>query len=240
MMNEIEIVLADDHPTFLAGIRSALEDEPDLVIVGEAETGEQALSLTRTLQPNVLILDMDLPGISGVEVAKVLREDGFQGNILPLSGYSDPEYVFGVLENGASGYVTKNEPIAVIVKAVRNVAYGGVHISSKVAFEIIDERRRQYKKKKEPQDVTAEFLKIGITPTQLSVLKYVAEGFNNHKIAQLLNRSEHTIRNHIAALRNITGVRWRPELVAWAWQRGIMDIENNFKIGSRAFQENGS
>ncbi len=226
-MELIRILLADDHPAFMAGVQAELEKEDDMVVVGRAHTGSEALHLAGELSPDILLLDMELPDLSGVDVAQRLKEGRSQVLVLPLSGFSDPEYVTGVLEHGAAGYMTKDESIADIVKAVRKVARGGVHISARVAFNIVNERQRRARAETRFERTMGELRAIGVTPTLLEVLKLIAEGLNNRQIGEQLHRSEHTIRNHVDKLRDLLGVQWRPEVVAWAWKQGVVDIDLN-------------
>ncbi|MCH8277272.1 MAG: response regulator transcription factor, partial [Bacteroidetes bacterium] len=111
-MDQIRIILADDHPAYIAGIRAAIEKEDDMVVLGEVNNGRDAPSLTRDLEPDILLLDMQLPIISGLKVAQQLLAESSPVLVIPLSGFSNPEYVFGALENGASGYMTKDESLA--------------------------------------------------------------------------------------------------------------------------------
>ena len=224
-MDPIRIVLADDHPAFIAGIRVEIELESEMAGVGEASNGVEALRLVRELEPDILLLDMEMPGLSGLEVAQQLHDNGTSTLILPLSGFRDPEYVFGVLENGAAGYMTKDESLRDIIDAVRKVVRGGVHISSRVAVEIVDEQRRKVKSVSETEKLKARLKELGFTPTLLRVLKLVAEGYNNQQIAEMVYRSEHTIRNQVDKLKGLLDIRWRPALVAWAWKHGVMNLD---------------
>ena len=223
-MDPMRIVLADDHPAFIAGIRVEIEKESDMAVVGEASNGVEALRLVRELEPDILLLDMEMPGLSGLEVAQQLHDNGTSALILPLSGFRDPEYVFGVLENGAAGYMTKDESLRDIIDALRKVVRGGVHISSRVAVEIVDEQRRKVKSVSEAEKLKARLKELGITPTLLRVLNLVAEGYNNQQIAEMVYRSEHTVRNQIDKLKGLLDIRWRPALVAWAWKHGVMNL----------------
>ncbi len=224
-MNPIRIMLADDHPAFTAGIRAEIEKEDDMKVVGEASNGIEALRLAREIVPDILLLDMEMPGLSGLEVAQQLHAEDTSILVLPLSGFRDPEYVFGVLENGAAGYMTKDESLRDIVEAIRKVMKGGVHISSRVAVEIVDEQRRKTKAVEEIAKLNAYLKELGITPALLRILKLVADGYNNQQIAEMVFRSEHNVRNQVDRLKELIGVRWRPALVAWAWQQGIVHLE---------------
>lgn len=133
------VVLADDHPRVRAGLRSLLARADDIQIVGEASNGEEALRLVETLTPDVLLLDVEMPRMNGVEVARHLREVGAQVRILVLSGYNDRQYITALLSVGASGYLTKEEVPDKIIRAVRGVARGeGAWISRRVASQLND------------------------------------------------------------------------------------------------------
>src|SRR5947207_4195665 len=123
-MSAIRVVLVDDHPVVRAGIRHLLEQAPDLTVAGEASDGVEALHLAAELAPDVLLLDMELPGLSGVEVARRLQAAGSPVRVLALSAHDDPQYIFGLLTSGAAGYLTKDEAPQTIVEAVRGVARG--------------------------------------------------------------------------------------------------------------------
>lgn len=221
----IRIVLADDHPGFRAGIRTELERESDIEVVGEAGSGSEAIALARDKKPNVLLLDMELPDLTGVEVAQRVEKENIDVLILPLSGFRDPEYVFALLESGAAGYMTKDESLEDIVTAIRTVAKGGVYVSPRVAVDIVEEKRQQRKETSREERLRRELIDLGINSTLLEVLHHVAKGLSNKEIAKKLDRSEHTVRNHVDKLRSIANEKWRPALVAWAWRHGVMDID---------------
>lgn len=223
-MRQIRILLVDDHPAFMAGIHAELEKEHDMLVVGRAPTGMEALRLVRSLQPDVLLLDMQLPDLSGVDIARQLKDENSPVLVLPLSGFSDAEYVTGVLEAGAAGYMTKDESISDIVRAVRKVADGGVHISSRVAIDLVNEQRHRLEEATRKDRITEELRDLGFTSVLVEVIQLVAQGLNDQQVAEQLSRSKHTIRNHVDRLRRILGMRWRPELVAWAWRHGVMEV----------------
>jgi DNA-binding NarL/FixJ family response regulator len=123
-MNPIRVVLADDHPLMRTGIRNVLEKTKDIVVIGEASDGRQALELAQSLTPDVLLLDMEMPGLKGFEVAQELDAAGSPVPILVLSAHEDKQYILGVLAIGAAGYLCKDEIPDTIVRAVRGVAQG--------------------------------------------------------------------------------------------------------------------
>jgi DNA-binding NarL/FixJ family response regulator len=203
MAGNIRIVLADDHPVMRSGIRTLMEAEADFNVVGEAANGLEALRLVELLKPDVLLLDMEMPGLSGVEVARRIRDQGLPVYVLALSAYDDRAYIDGLLASGASGYITKEKPPQMIVEAVRAVARG---------------EGRWF-----IQPVQRDALPV--TDREQAVLRLMARGMTNQEIAAQLYISENTVRNHIARIYHRLGVKsWR-EAVAWAWQHGLMDPE---------------
>jgi DNA-binding NarL/FixJ family response regulator len=203
MAGNIRIVLADDHPVMRSGIRTLMEVEADFNVVGEAANGLEALRLVELLKPDVLLLDMEMPGLSGVEVARRIRDQGLPVYVLALSAYDDRAYITGLLESGASGYITKEKPPQMIVEAVRAVARG---------------EGRWF-----IQPVQRDALPV--TDREQAVLRLMARGMTNQEIAAQLYISENTVRNHIGRIYRRLGVKsWR-EAVAWAWQHGLMGPE---------------
>ena len=220
------IILADDHPAFMEGVAMKLEREQNLKIVGRAFNGREALELVASSPPDLLVIDMDMPEMTGLEVVLELkgRRDS-PVKVLPLSGHSDPEYVLGTMEAGAEGYMLKNESLADIVQGVQKVLGGGVAISDRVSQQIMTRQLRRKKRLDEMDESTRTLLEMGITPRLLRVLRLVARGMSNKDIARELYRSEHTIRNQVDRLKTVSGVRWRPAIVAWGWRIGVFDID---------------
>ncbi len=214
-MAAIRIVLADDHPIMRDGLRGLLERETDLAVVGEAEGGTEALRLVVALVPDVLILDMALPDLSGVEVARQLRAANSPVRVLGLSAHDDVGYIRGLLESGAGGYLTKDEARERIVEAVRGVAHGETGWLSRRAVARL---------------MTREVVSSADTPpvTDLSerereVLRLVARGRDNVQIAAALGIAAATVRKHVETIFGKLGVHKRSEAVAWAWACGLAD-----------------
>jgi two-component system, NarL family, response regulator DegU len=145
MMDTIRVVLADDHPFMRKGICSMLNKTEDIEVVGEARDGFEALTLVHDLEPDVLLLDMEMPGLQGMEVAKELEAAGSKVPILALSAYEDKQYILGILATGAAGYLTKDELPETIVRAIRGVAQGeSGWVSGKVAEYLSNWQKHQH------------------------------------------------------------------------------------------------
>lgn len=209
----IRIVLADDHRVVREGVRDRLAAEPDLAVVGEASDGVAALALVREQRPDVVLLDVEMPGLTGVEVARAIRDEGLATRVLVLSGYDAAEYVGALLDAGAAGYLTKDESLARIVAAVRGVAAGeDGWLSRRVAARVMSLRR----------DTPAPSPPGGLTPRETDVLRLVAQGRTNAEAAHALVLSDHTVRNHLANVYAKLGVGNRAEATAWAWRVGLV------------------
>lgn len=202
MSTPYRIVLADDHAVFRGGLRRLIEEDPTLHVVGEASNGEEALEVAERLLPDVLVLDIQMPGISGPEVVTAIRERGIATRILGLSAHDDPAYVERFLHGGALGYVTKDRPPALIVEAVRQVAQGMpiwlVRHPLESPLKEMSERERD-------------------------VLRLLGKGLANEKIAEHLSVSESTVRNALTSIYGKLDVTTSREAIAWAWRHNLVD-----------------
>lgn len=213
-MANIQVLIADDHPIVRNGIRNILEPAVGITVVGEAESGQQALEMIETLHPDVVLLDMQLPDISGIEVVKKVAEAGILVRILGLSTYDDNEYISQLLSLGASGYLLKEEVPETIVEAVRGVARGETGwVSRKVAAKLTqilqDEQRG-----------TAV-----LTPREMDVLQLVVEGKTNAEIGLNLGISEKTVEKHLDAIFRKMGVVSRVEAAVMAVRQNLFGEE---------------
>lgn len=219
MTKPIRVLLADDHTIVREGIRERLEQMADIEVVGEAADGSEALRLAQTLHPDVLLLDMEMPGLRGPEVAHRLCEAGSPIRVLALSAYDDTDYIAELLSYGAAGYLTKEEALATIVEAVRGVAHGqDGWLSRSVAAKLM---RLQSGQGAPPIAPEAPAL----SERELEVLRGVAQGRTNHEIAESLFISGNTVRNHLANIYAKLEVHNRAGAVAWAWQQGLLGGE---------------
>lgn len=213
----IAVLLADDHPVVRSGIRSELERHAAINVVGEAVDGNEALRLAETLQPDLILLDISMPGLSGIEVANKLNEMSSSGTKLPnwpplvlgLSAHCDKEYVYSLFAAGAKGYLLKDEPPHRIVEGVLNVMRGMPALSLPVQTVLLSRRSTP---------------NHGLTPREAEVLQLMAKGYTNEEIAQFFVIAEGTVKNHVTNIyKKLPGARTRAEAVAWAWENGLVN-----------------
>ncbi len=217
-MNPITIVLADDHEVVRLGLRALLENEPDFRIVGEAADGLEAVNLVKHLNPNVLVLDLMMPGINGIEVTWQVKKHSPLTHVIILSMYSNEAYVLETLRKGAESYVLKDSTGSDLVKAVREVMAGRRYLSPPLSERVIDTYIQMTK-------TTAIDLYETLTPREREVLHMAAHGHTNVEIADRLSISPRTVEIHRANMMDKLGLRNQTGLIRYAIQRGILPIE---------------
>ena len=208
----IRVVLADDHPVFLAGLSAFLADQPDVALVGTATDGRAALDCTRRERPDVLVLDLEMPEMTGMEVAQALQDAPVE--VLILSAYQDADYIFGVLEHGAAGYLTKQESLGTILDAVRGVADGETGWLSARISDLVRRSRRRRRRETELLDP--------LSAREREVAIEMARGRSNPEIAHDLFISLSTVKKHVNAVYEKLGLPTRPRVVAWMWEHGLV------------------
>ncbi|MEZ4663991.1 MAG: response regulator transcription factor [Caldilineaceae bacterium] len=206
MSQPIRVLLIDDHPIVRSGIRMLLEQAGDILVVGEADRGDDALGLVKRLKPDVLLLDMEMPGKTGVEVARELKAASAPVRVLALSAYDDEQYILNLLAEGAVGYLTKEEALDTIVDAVHGVARGeegwfSRRATARIASVHLKERN------KDP---------LQLTERETEVLNLLKKGWANSRIAEELFLSERTVRFHLTNVYDKLGVSSRAEAISWA------------------------
>ena len=207
------ILLADDHPVVRQGLRMLLEVEPDFTVVAETGDGLQVVSLVESLRPDVLVLDLMMPGLGGLEVTRRVRRQSPDTRIVVLSMYSDVAYVSEALEGGASAFVLKKSTAAELVGAIRDALAGKRYLDSSVFPEAIERHRMQARSAGDPYE--------RLTRREREVLHLVGEGLTSAEIADRLDISPRTVdmhRRHLVRKLNLTG---QAALVRYALQRGL-------------------
>ena len=215
----ISVILADDHPVVRRGMQALLESEPDFSIVGVASDGLEAVGLTERLKPDVVVLDLMMPGLSGLEVLRILRERSPRTRTVILSMYSGSAFVAQALQNGAAGYVLKECTEENLVRAVREAAAGRRFLSPPVTEIAIDAYIEQSKTGPfDPHET--------LTPRQREVLQLAAEGKTNAEIAGRLNISQRTVENHRATLMQRLGLQNHTDLIRHAMRHGLIPVDD--------------
>ena len=217
MTAKIRVLLADDHAILRDGVRALLHDEPDMTVVGEADNGRWAVDQAKTLRPDVVLMDIGMPLLSGLEATRQIKKENPSTRVLILTMHENPEYIQQVLSAGASGYVLKHAAGRELVSAIRAVAQGGAFFSPAAARTLADLYVNAMET--EPQGDPYDEL----TTREREVLQLVAEGHTNQEIAQLLNLSVKTIKTHRLHLMQKLDLHDRSELVRYAIQKRIIN-----------------
>lgn len=213
-MQTTRVILADDHPVIRTGIRTVLERTPDIEVVAEAASGEEALQLVKTISADVLVLDMEMPGANGVEVTRQIHAAGLTIRVLILSAYTCDELIAEILTQGVAGYLVKEEAPDHIVNAVRGVARGEEGwLSRRVTATVIRQQTAPKPAAKMPE---------ALSTREREVLELVALGCDNQRVAELLNICDGTVKNHVTNIYGKLQVRTRAEAVAWAWHHHLV------------------
>jgi DNA-binding NarL/FixJ family response regulator len=214
----IRVVLADDHTVVRKGIRDFLEEEDDIQVVAEATTGAEAVSLTLEHRPEVAVLDIQMPEMTGIEAARQIRAKIPEAQVLVLTAYDDDPYIFAMLQAGASGYVLKNAPSEELIRAVRTVAAGGSALDPTVTAKVMAQLSSG-----KPLGAQAVIEKL--TQRELDVLRLAAKGHTNRAIGLELGISDRTVQGHLANIFGKLGVATRTEAVLLAMKQGWITLD---------------
>jgi two-component system, NarL family, response regulator DegU len=211
--NKIRVFVVDDAEIHLEGMRQLVQREDDMELAGIAKNGESALPLIHQLRPDVLVLDMNLGrGMSGVDVAKALRQTPDRPRILALSEYHSRTYIFGVLDEGADGYLLKSEPLAQIAAGIRGVY-------NKEEWWFSREVIARISKRSQGEDDKTDKL----SPREREIMKLFGWGMSDEKVANRLRLAQSTVHNHRESIYRKLGLKNMGEAAAWAWSHGYMD-----------------
>jgi two-component system, NarL family, response regulator LiaR len=212
-MAAIRVIIADDHAVVRKGIRELLSDESGIVVVGEARDGQEAVDLALTLRPDVVVMDIAMPELNGVEATRQIHAIAPQVRVLALTAYDDDPYIYGLLDAGATGYMLKTAEGQELVRAVRLVAAGQSALDPRVTPRLIARLAGQ----QSGGDTLSE--------RETEVLQRAARGLTNKQIGVELHISDRTVQNHLANVYAKLDVAGRTEAVTVALQRGIIRLD---------------
>ncbi|HSB17058.1 MAG TPA: response regulator transcription factor [Bryobacteraceae bacterium] len=219
-MAKIRILLADDHTLFRQGVKTLLAAESDIEIVGEAANGTEALERAGQFRPDVVLMDIGMPGPSSFETTRQIRRNRPETKVLFLTMYDDEDYLVEGMEVGASGYVLKDSPAPQLVAAIRDVSRGGSYLSPRMLSQLVDDFRTRIKS----TDRLPRFATL--TPREKEVLKMLAEGNSVKEVACQLNLSVKTVEAHKFNLMRKLDIHNKAQLVQYAIQKKIIKIPN--------------
>lgn len=212
----VTVVIADDEALVRGGLRLIVDAAPDMEVVGEAGDGAEAVQLVRQLEPDVILLDVQMPVADGIEATRRINQSGARTNVLILTTFNRDEYLYEAMKAGASGYLLKSSPPEQLVNAIRVVATGDALLSPAITRRLIDD----YTSRPRPATPPAEFGTL--TDRELDVLLLVALGRSNVEIGEQLFVAESTVKSHINRLLSKLGARDRVQLVIKAYESGLI------------------
>ena len=215
MTEPIRIVIADDHPIVRQGLAAVLEQEEDLKVVSQAVNGLEAVARARELRPDIILMDLQMPEMDGVEAIQKIKEECPEIGIIILTTYDADDYIFRGIEAGARGYLLKDSPPGEVLNAIRAVHKGESLIQPRVASRLLD-RFSQLARAPDPGEI--------LSPREVEVLQLMAKSTVNKEIATELLIGESTVKTHIVHIFNKLGVKGRTEAVAEASRRGIIRL----------------
>jgi len=213
----IRVLLADDQALVRAGFRMIIDVQPDMTVVAEAADGNDALEQTRHRGPDVILMDIRMPGIDGIEATRRLIASGCTARILMLTTFDLDEYVYEAMRAGASGFLLKTAPPHQLIAAIRDINGGDTLIAPAITRRLVEE----FVHRPRP-DTTAPTPLSRLTPRELEMLKLIAKGLSNAELARTLYVSETTAKTHVARILNKLALRDRVQAVVMAYETGIV------------------
>lgn len=189
--NQIKLLLADDHTLFREGLKQVLEIQDDIVIIGEAKNGNEAIELCRKHQPDIVLMDIDMPEMNGIEATKIMKQECEEINIIILTMYDDDNHIFEAIKEGANGYILKGSSIEKLISTIKAVSKGESFINSKIALRILNEFSKLSRKLDDNPEPVDE-----ITLREKEILDLLSKGLVNKQISKKLCISEKTVKNH--------------------------------------------
>jgi two-component system response regulator NreC len=222
-------MLIDDHQVLRTGLKTLLDGYPDFEVVAEASNGEEALECVVEANPEVIVMDISMPGMDGMDLSRRIRDLLPDSQILTLTIHEDKQYFFKMLEAGASGYVTKRAAADELVSAIRTVAEGNIYLQPALAQWLLDDYRRLAERDtqmtQDDSEAEIEMLKLeSLSKRELEVLELVSEGYTSSKIGERLGISPNTVSRHRERIMKKLNIHSSPELVKFAIRTGLIDL----------------
>lgn len=212
----VKVLIADDHALLHEGLIKILSIEPYIEVVGEAKNGAEAIKLARTVDIDVILMDINMPEVNGIEATKVIKAERPDIYIIALTIHDDEDYLFELIRAGISGYVLKDVSPDDLVNTILGVAAGQSFIPPSLTTKVFEEFNRLIKLKERPN--------YGLTNRELDVLKQVARGLSNKEIADVLYISEKTVKNHLTSIFQKLGVNDRTQAALFSIKHNLVDI----------------
>ena len=216
-MDKIRLLVADDHAIMRDGIRALVSLHEDIEIVGEAATGQEAIAKAQELMPDVIIMDIAMPGLDGLEATRRILKANPKAKVLVLSQYDDKEYIISAIKAGSTGYVPKRALGSELVSAIRAVYHGGSFLYPSAATALIQDYRQQALEGDSYDQ---------LTPREREILKLIAEGHTGREIAEMLFISLKTVMGHRAKIMEKLGLHNRTELIKYAMRKGVLSLDS--------------
>ena len=224
----ITVAIIDDHPIVRAGMRTVLESTDNIAVVAEGGSGSEALQLVEEYDPDVLVLDINLPDKSGIDVTRQLRSQNSSTAILILTAHDDSQAIFELLEEGAIGYVLKDEALETLANAVRAAASGQSWLSPTIASQVV--QRAVKPRTNIEQNALSSPTGENLTPREHQILRLLAKGLDNTSIAEKLTVTKRTVQNHISNIYGKLGVASRTEAMLYAIRHGLVQVSSKENI----------
>lgn len=214
-MKNIRVLIADDHSMFRQGIKQILELEDDISVIAQASNGQEAVKLTREYKPDVVLMDINMPGTNGLQAIEELKKEKNTTKIIVLTIHEDREYLFKTLQMGADGYVLKDAEANVLIDAIRSIVNGQSYIQPNMTKELVREFNRVTLHEKDKNSEN------NLTSREIEVLELIAEGMINKEIAKALYISEKTVKNHVSNIFKKIKVSDRTQAAIYAFKHNL-------------------